>query len=33
MLYPYATFPGYLIVTFSQVIEDSSIDGGEKGFG
>lgn len=30
MLYPYATFPGYLIVTFSQVIEDSSIDGGEK---
>ena len=30
MLYHYATFPGYLIVTFSQIIKDSSVDGGEK---
>lgn len=30
MLYPYATFPGYLIVTFSQVIQDSEVEGGEK---
>ena len=32
MLYPYATFPGYLIVTFSQIIKDPDIKGGEKVF-
>ncbi|GET05446.1 hypothetical protein SY212_04760 [Ligilactobacillus agilis] len=30
MLYPYATFPGYLIVTFSQVIKDKGPNGKEK---
>lgn len=32
LLYPYATFPGHLIVTFSQVIRDSEIQSGEKVF-
>lgn len=30
MLYPYATFPGYLIVTFSQVMKDRGPEGKEK---
>lgn len=30
MLYPYAEFPGYLIVTFSQPITDKTVSGGEK---
>lgn len=32
MLYPYATFPGHLIITFSQVLKDSNQEGGEKIF-
>lgn len=30
MLYPYAEFPGYLIITFSQVIDDPKVKGGKK---
>lgn len=30
MLYPYAEFPNYLIVTFSEPIADDSVEGGKK---
>lgn len=32
MLYSYATFPNHLNITFSQIIQDGSVEGGEKVF-